>query len=200
MTCFIAGEFPLLDASIEPAASVARARTYFKGAAGDAFYYIEMTQTEGRYFGKLPRPRVEASPITYYLQSTTTEFEESQTQEIEAIVVQDKSECGDRVVAAIGPAGPVTVFSAATGAAILAPAGFAAVTASGLAVGIITVIAAAAAAAGVVGGVVAAPPAGGGGATPPPIVIVPSPIPTPPPIVIRADTDPGHHVPLIGVR
>jgi hypothetical protein len=184
VTCFLAGEFPLLDASIEPAASVARSRVYFKGAAGDAFYYIEMTQEAGRYFGKLPRPRVEASPITYYLQSTTTEFEESQTQEIEAIVVQDKSECGDRVVAAIGPAGPVTVFSAATGAAILAPAGFAAVTASGLAVGIITVIAAAAAAAGVVGGVVAAPPAGGGTATPPPIVIVPSPIPTPAPIVI----------------
>jgi len=184
VTCFLAGEFPLLDASIEPAASVARSRVYFKGAAGDAFYYIEMTQDQGRYFGKLPRPRVEASPITYYLQSTTTEFEESQTQEIEAIVVQDKSECGDRVVAAVGPAGPVTVFSAATGASILAPAGFAAVTASGLAVGIITVIAAAAAAAGVVGGVVAAPPAGGGGATPPPIVVVPSPIPTPPPLII----------------
>jgi hypothetical protein len=184
VTCFLAGEFPLLDASIEPAASVARSRVYFKGAAGDAFYYIEMTQDAGRYFGKLPRPRVEASPITYYLQSTTTEFEESQTQEIEAIVVQDKSECGDRVVAAVGPAGPVTVFSAATGASILAPAGFAAVTASGLAVGIITVIAAAAAAAGVVGGVVAAPPAGGGGATPPPIIVVPSPIPTPPPLII----------------
>ena len=184
VTCFLAGEFPLLDASIEPAASVARSRVYFKGAAGDAFYYIEMTQDQGRYFGKLPRPRVEASPITYYLQSTTTEFEESQTQEIEAIVVQDKSECGDRVVAAVGPAGPVTVFSAATGASILAPAGFAAVTASGLAVGIITVIAAAAAAAGVVGGVVAAPPASGGGSTPPPIVVVPSPIPTPPPLII----------------
>ena len=184
VTCFIAGEFPLLDASIEPAASVARARAYFKGAAGDAFYYVENTLTEGRYFFKLPRPRVEASPITYYLQSTTTEFEESQTQEIEAIVVQDKSECGDRVIAAIGPAGPVTVFSAATGAAILAPAGFAAVTASGLAVGLITVLAALAAAAGVVGGVVAAPPSGGGGATPPPIIIVPSPIPTPPPLII----------------
>ena len=185
VTCFIAGEFPLLDSSIEPSASVARARVYFKGAAGDAFYYIEMTQGEGRYFGKLPRPRVEASPITYYLQSTTTEFEESQTQEVEAIVVQDKAECGDRVVAAIGPAGPVTVFSAATGAAILAPAGFAAVTASGIAVGILTVLAALAAAAGVVGGVVSAPPAGGGGATPPPIVVGPSPIPAPPPIRIQ---------------
>ena len=29
-------------------------------------------RTQGRYFGKLPRPRVEASPITYYVQSTTT--------------------------------------------------------------------------------------------------------------------------------
>jgi hypothetical protein len=181
VTCFIAGEFPLLDSAIEPMASVARARVYFKGAAGDAFYYVEMTQDQGRYFGKLPRPRVEASPITYYLQSTTTEFEESQTQEIEAIVVQDKAECGDRKVAAIGPPGAVTVFSAATGASVLAPAGFAAVAASGLAVGLITVIAAAAAAAGVVGGVVVSP-GGGGGSTPPPIIVIPSPIPPPVPL------------------
>jgi hypothetical protein len=184
VTCFVAGEFPLLDAGIEPIASVARARVYFKGAQGDAFYYIEMTVDQGRYFGKLPRPRIEATPITYYVQSTTTEFEESQTQEIEAIVVQDKSECGDRKVAAFGPAGAVTVFSAATGASIGAPAGFAAMAASGLAVGIITVIAAAAAAAGVVGGVVVGAPGGGGGATPPPIVISPSPIPTPAPLPI----------------
>jgi hypothetical protein len=147
-----------------------------------------MSQETGRFFGKLPRPKVEASPLTYYLQATTTEFEESQTQEIEAIVVQDKSECGDRVVAAIGPAGPVTVFSAATGAAILAPAGFAAVTASGLAVGIITVIAAAAAAAGVVGGIVSAPPAGveaqrrAHRRVADPFPAVPGPLPTPIPV------------------
>jgi hypothetical protein len=182
VTCFVAGEFPLLDTGIEPVASVARARVYFKGSVGDSFYYVEMSLDQGRYFGKLPRPRVEASPITYYVQSTTTEFEESQTQEIEALVVQDKAECGDRKVAAIGPAGAVTVFSAATGASIIAPAGFAAVAASGLAVGAITVIAAAAAAAGVVGGVVVAPPGGGGGVAPPPIVINPSPIPTPTPL------------------
>jgi hypothetical protein len=189
VTCFLAGEFPLLDTSIEPIASVARARVYFKGAAGDSYYYVEMTQEQGRYFGKLPRPRVEASPITYYVQSTTTEFEESQTQEIEAIVVADRAECGDRKVAAVGPAGAVTVFSAATGASVLAPAGFAAVAASGLAVGVITVIAAAAAAAGVVGGVVVAPP-GGGGSSPPPIIINPSPIPTPEPLPIPTPIPP----------
>jgi hypothetical protein len=182
VTCFVAGEFPLLDADIEPIASVARARVYFKGAAGQAFYYVEMGQEGGRYLGKLPRPRLEASPITYYVQSTTTEFEESQTQEIEALVVKDKAECGDRKVAAFGPAGAVTVFSATTGVSILAPAGFAAAAASGLAVGAVTVIAGGAAAAGVVGGVVVGPGGGGGGATPPPIVVQPSPIPTPTPL------------------
>jgi hypothetical protein len=179
VTCFVAGEFPLLDAGIEPVSSVARARVYFKGAAGDAFYYVEMSQETGRYFGKLPRPRVEASPITYYVQSTTTEFEESQTREIEAIVVQDRVECGERKVAAFGPPGPVTVFSASTGVSILTPAGFA-TAASGLVVGVVTVIAAGAAAAGIVGGVVVGP-GSGATATPPPINPSPIPVPTPQP-------------------
>ena len=179
MTCFVAGEFPLLDADIEPVASVARARVYFKGTAGEGYYYVEMGQEQGRYFGKLPRPRVEASPITYYVQSTTTQFEESQTREIEAIVVKDKGECGDRKIAAFGPPGAITIFSATTGVSILAPAGFAAVAASGLAVGAVTVLAAGAAAAGIVGGVVGGGPGGGGIETPPPITPTPIPVPTP---------------------
>jgi len=188
VTCFVAGEFPLLDAGIEPLASVARARVYFKGAAGQAFYYVEMGQDQGRYFGKLPRPRVEASPITYYVQSTTTEFEESQTREIEAVVVTDKADCGDRKVAAFGPPGPITIFSASTGASILEPAGFAA-AASGLAVGIVAVIAGGAAAAGIVGGVVGNP-GGGSGPEPPPIIVQPSPIPTPTPLPVASPPPP----------
>jgi hypothetical protein len=180
VTCFVAGEFPLLDAGIEPVSSVARARVYFKGVSGEAFYFVEMSQETGRYFGKLPRPRVEASPITYYVQSTTTEFEESQTREIEAVVVQDKLECGDRKIAAFGPPGAVTVFSASTGVSILAPAGFAAAAASGLAVGAVTVIAGGAAAAGIVGGITGGP-GGGTTATPPPINPSPIPVPTPVP-------------------
>jgi hypothetical protein len=189
VTCFVAGEFPLLDAGIEPVASVARARLYFKGASGEAYYYVEMGQEEGRYYGKLPRPRVEASPITYYLQSTTTQFEESQTGEIEAIVVNDKEECGDRKIAAFGPPGAITIFSAATGVSVIAPAGFAAVAASGLAVGVVTVIAGGAAAAGIVGGIVVGP-GGGGTVTPPPIsptaIPVPTPIPKPTPTPVTA--------------
>jgi hypothetical protein len=188
VTCFVAGEFPLLDAGIEPLASVARARVYFKGAGGEAFYYVEMSQDQGRYFGKLPRPRIEGSPITYYVQSTTTEFEERQTREIEAVVVQDKAECGDRKVAAFGPPGGITIFSASTGVSVLAPAGFAAVAASGLAVGAVTVLAAGAAAAGVVGGITGNP--GAGGPTPPPIIVQPSPIPTPTPLPLGSPPPP----------
>ena len=92
VTCFVAGEFPLLDANIVPAESVARGRVYFRAAQGASFYYVEMTQETGTFFGKLPRPRIEASPITYYLQATTTEFEESQTPEIEAVVVEKKED------------------------------------------------------------------------------------------------------------
>jgi hypothetical protein len=167
VTCFVAGEFPLLDAGIEPTPNVARARVYFRAAQGTNFYYVEMTQDVGRFFGKLPRPKVEASPITYYLQATTTEFEESQTPEIEAIVVENKDDCGDRKVAAFGPPGEVTVFSAATGASI-APAGFAAGGAA-IAAGTIAAIAGGAAAAGITAGIITNP-------TPTP---VPTPTPTP---------------------
>jgi hypothetical protein len=182
VTCFVAGEFPLLDAGIQPLPSVARARVYFKAAQGSSFYYVEMTQDAGRFFGKLPRPKVEASPITYYLQSTTTEFEESQTTEIEAIIVEKKEDCGDRKIAAFGPPGEVTVFSAASGAAI-APLGFAAGGAA-IAAGTIALIVAGAAAAGVVTGVVVNPQPT---ITPPPIPITsitipPITLPTPIPI------------------
>jgi len=71
--CFVAGEFPLLDAGIDPADKVARARVYFKSALGDAYYYVEAAPGEGgRTFAKLPRPKVEASPITYYWRPSPT--------------------------------------------------------------------------------------------------------------------------------
>jgi hypothetical protein len=172
VTCFIAGEFPLLDAQIEPAASVARARVYFRSNLGNASYYVEMTQSDGKFQGKLPRPRLEASPITYYIQATSTEFGESQTPEIQAIVVKEAKDCEDRKVAAIGPPGPVQVFSAATGAAI-SPAGFAA---GGLAIagGALALIIGGAAAAGIAAAVNTFNPS-------PPPSPSPSPVPTPTP-------------------
>jgi hypothetical protein len=166
--CFVAGEFPLLDAAIEPPDKVSRARVYFKSAKGTDYFYVEMGPQEGRFFGKLPKPKIEASPILYYLQAVSSDFGEAQTPEVSVIVVEKKEDCEDRVIAAYGPPGPVQVFSAATGS-LATPVGFAA---GGLALtaGTIALIIGGAAAVGVGGGIIIDNP------TP-----LPTPIPTPTP-------------------
>lgn len=192
--CMVAGQFPLVDAVIEPASAVSRARVYFRSALSDTWFYVEMMPLEaGGFAGKLPRPKLEASPVTYYIQATTTTFGEAQTPEIQADVVESAEDCQDRRMAPAGPPGEVTVFSAATGTAI-APAGFAA---GGLALtaGTLAVVAGGAAAAGITAAVTVfnpeptPPPTSGGGPTPPPATPAPpttpspspSPEPTPPP-------------------
>jgi hypothetical protein len=178
VTCFIAGEFPLLDASLEPATTVARARIYFKSSLVSNYYYVEMTPAEGKFVGKLPRPRVEASPVTYYVQATTTDFAEMQLQEVSALVIANREDCPDDKVAAIGPPGEVTVFSAATGLAI-APAGFAAGAAGILGLGGLALLIGGAAAAGIATSVVVFNPESTPTASPSPTP--PTPTPEPPP-------------------
>ncbi len=178
--CMIAGQFPLVNARIEPAASVARARVYFKSAQSPNWYYVEAVTVEGLGFsGKLPRPKLEASPVTYYIQATTTEFGDAQIGEISSIVVNDAGECEDKALAPIGGPGEVTVFSAATGAAV-APAGFAA---GGLALtlGTLALVLGGAAAAGITAAVTVFNPEPTPPPTPPPAPPTPQPTPRPSP-------------------
>lgn len=186
MGCMIAGQFPLVNARLEPAASVARARVYFRSSQSPNWYYVEMTPMDGGGFsGKLPRPKVEASPVTYYIQGTTTDFGDAQIGEVPSIVVNDAGECEDRSLAPIGPPGEVTVFSAATGA-VMAPAGFA-VGGLALTLGTIALVVGGAAAAGITAAITVfnpepEPPA----PTPPtpePPAPAPSPSPSPSPVV-----------------
>ena len=191
--CMIAGQFPLVNARIEPSAGVARARVYFRSSQSPNWYYVEMAPAEGGGFsGKLPRPKIEASPVTYYIQATTTEFGDAQIGEIESIVVNDAGECEDKALAPLGPPGEVTVFSASTGAAI-APAGFAA---GGLALtlGTIALLIGGAAAAGITAAVTVfnpeptpTPPPPPASPTPPP---TPAPSPSPSPSPTPAPTPP----------
>jgi hypothetical protein len=187
VTCFIAGEFPLLDATVDPVANIARARIYFKSALIENYYYVEATPAEGKFIGKLPRPRTEASPVTYYFQATTTDFAEMQLKEVSALVVEKREDCPDDKVAAIGPPGEVTVFSAATGLAI-APAGFAAAAGGLLGLGGLALLVGGAAAAGLATTIVVfndTTPTPSPTPTPPtptpPTPPAPSPTPTPTP-------------------
>jgi hypothetical protein len=179
--CLVAGEYPLFDALINPSEIVARGRVFFKPGGSDEWYFVEMSLLpEGKFQAKLPRPRLEASPITYYVQATTTTFVESQTPEIQAIVVEHKEDCRDLPAAAFGSPGPVQVFSATSGAAISVP-GFAA---GGLAAaGLIAAIVGGAAAVGL-GTVIVNNPTPTPSPTPTPIppTSPPTPTPIPPPV------------------
>jgi hypothetical protein len=143
-----------------------------------------MTATEGVFNGKLPRPRIEASPIEYYIQATTAEFVEAQTPQVSARVVEKAEDCEGKV-AAYGPSGPVQVFSASTGAA-LNPAGFAA-GGIGIAAGTLALILGGAAAAGIAAAVTVfnpsptPSPSPSATATPHPPPPPPPPTPTPEP-------------------
>src|SRR5262249_26017847 len=131
----------------------------------------------GRFEGKLPRPKIEASPILYYIGAADALGNETKTAQFTAKVVNDKSECPDGNLAAVGGSGSVPVFSAATGAAIT-PAGFAA---SGLAVtaGLLALLLGGAASAGIAATVNVFNPQPTPNPTP-----TPSPTPTPKPTPI----------------
>jgi len=131
--CLIEGEPPLVEAVIDPAGDVARARVYFKSALASGFYFVVMTTTPTGFVGKLPRPKIAASPIHYYVEGATAGGATVKTPVISAVVVKDKAECPTgALVAAAGEGGNVAVYSATTGAQIT-PAGFAA---SGVALGV----------------------------------------------------------------
>jgi hypothetical protein len=197
--CLVAGEFPLFTADVQPAANVARARVFFKANASDEWFFVEMSQIpEGQFQGKLPKPRLEASPISYYLQATTTSFVDSQTPEIAAIVVRDKSECGNLFLAPFGAPGPVQVFSASSGAAIV-PAGFAA--GGLLTAGIVAAVVGGAAAVGIGAAIIVNPPEPTPTPTPVPTPL-PTPTPTPAPTPTPTPTPPpaGPPPPVSGIR
>ena len=147
--CMVAGANPQVDAGITPETTVQAGRVYFHSALGDSFYYVEMVPEGGRYVGVLPKPRLDAGPITYYVEGVGRDFAQSQTPEARAIVVEKPEDCKDKPVAALGPADPVRVFSVAGGTAI--PAGFTGVS-SVVAAGAGAATAGAAVAAGAAGG------------------------------------------------
>jgi hypothetical protein len=188
--CLVAGEFPILDAVILPAASVGRARLYFRSALSE-FYYSEMQPlpgVEGGFRGFMPKPTEAASPITYYLEAVTTQFGETKTPEYTAIVVSVKEECPENLaVAPFGEPPPGLAFFSAQTGALAIPTGFAA---GGLAAGLGT-----AALLALAGGAVAAAAAvvavtnNDPSPSPTPVPPTPTPVPTPRPTPTPTPTE-----------
>jgi hypothetical protein len=111
--CMIAGEFPQLDAIVQPADQVAKVRVYFKSALANDWYYVDAAPQAGNFVGVLPKPNVNAGPITYYFEAVSKDLTPMRSAEVSAKVVESAGACGDDKPAAIAAAGPAAVFGPA---------------------------------------------------------------------------------------
>ena len=124
--CVLAGEYPQFQGSIIPTSGVRRVRLFFHSALSPDFYYVESVLEGGRYVARIPRPRPEAGPISFYLDAAG-DSGQGRSADGEAIVVRKIEDCPrDRKAAPVAPGGPVSVFDVAGNAAF--PAGFEGVT------------------------------------------------------------------------
>ncbi len=173
--CLLADRFPRIEAHLEPAAAVSRARVYFRATGTQAWYFVEMKAAGDLFQGTLPKPKRETKGVDYYVEALDTAFREGRTQEFRPVVVGNAAACR-RLTMAATMASAQVVLGAAAGAPAV-PAGFAnagVVAASGSATGAASAASAAGgglstgALVGVIGGAAAvaggvAVAAGGGG-------------------------------------
>ena len=128
--CVVAGKFPRLEARIEPAASVGRARVHFRAEGSAAWYFVEMKAIVDAWVGVLPKPNATLTRFSYYLEVTGTRFEESRTAEYAPRVVKARAECEARtLVAAVSAIGPTLIGAPLGGPAM--PAGFVSLSPAG---------------------------------------------------------------------
>jgi hypothetical protein len=120
--CMVADQFPQVFAGIIPLEKVAKVRVYFKAAIGTAFYYVEMTRDGAQWLGRLPKPSLKASPITYYVEAYGPGFDVARSAEFTAVVHGNSCPSGEIAAPISSTSAPVTVYSLS--GATAAPTGF----------------------------------------------------------------------------
>ena len=143
--CMVQARFPLLDTILTPPEKVGQVKCYFKSKSSPYYYVLASTVAPGRFECRLPKPKVEAGPVTYYVEVSSTDYQVTQTPEREVVVVEKEADCGDKKMAAFGAGGAVTAFTGAGAAA----------TAVGFTAGAATIAGVSATTAAIVAGAVA---------------------------------------------
>jgi hypothetical protein len=149
----LADRFPVLEARLEPAPSVARARLLFRAGGETDWYYVEMVPERGLYEGILPRPLRTTRRIEYYFEANDRSLGETRSVDYSAAVVQPGQCAPELRVAAASASARVSVGALSSGAPALPP-GF-----SGL--GLVSMVAGATASPGAAGGAAAGAATGG---------------------------------------
>lgn len=129
--CLVAGQFPRLEACIDPRESVARARVYFRAAGSENWYYVDMIADVSRkrpetlcYAGVLPRPSKGIPKVEYYVEALDRSFTQVRTEEYDPDVVSDVKGCKRPLPPAPVVKSATVAVGTASSAASIVPAGF----------------------------------------------------------------------------
>ncbi|HUG54096.1 MAG TPA: hypothetical protein VMR21_10855, partial [Vicinamibacteria bacterium] len=124
--CVVAERHPQLQARIDPADGVARARVHFRTAADQPWYAVAMTAQGPAFTATLPRPKKTLESFQYYIEATSRAFSTARTPEHTAAVVGDGAGCqGMMAAGATGSTGMASILVEAPAGAPAVPAGFA---------------------------------------------------------------------------
>lgn len=92
--CVVAGQFPVIQATLQPPGHGARARVHFHGRGAASWYSVEMKATGGAAFeGILPQPLASLRGIEYYIEALATSFDERRSAEFDADVIAGSETC-----------------------------------------------------------------------------------------------------------
>jgi len=196
--CVVAGEFPVIAATLLPPDEVARARVYFHARGTSGWYFVEMKSAGGTAFeGILPQPLDTLDGMDYYIETLGSGFDQARSQEFSADVIRSSEICpsGRTKATMLSSVSSAIVVGAPEGASAI-PSGFANVgiagaaggAAGGVSTGVLLGIGGAGAGAVAIGVAVGGgdgDSSGSGSPTTPSAGGTPEPMPTPTPEPMR---------------
>ena len=91
--CMIADQSPQIEATVAPSWSVADVRVYFRSALSPDLYYIAAERQGDRYVASLPRPQLNAGPVTFYVEAASRAGVLARSAEDIASVVPNAMAC-----------------------------------------------------------------------------------------------------------
>ena len=156
----IADRSPQIEATVAPSANVADVRVYFHSALSPDLYYMTTQRQGDLYVASLPRPQINAGPITFFVEAAAKDGVISRSADSMAAVVPNAVACPAGLqTARVDPATTQLMIFSETGATAPA-AGFngisgvlagTALAAAGVAGTVASVVGGAAAAGGFLG-------------------------------------------------
>ena len=138
--CVVAEQFPRLEARLNPADSVGRARVFFRTEGGPSWYAVAMKREGDVFAAALPKPKKSLKQFHYYVEVADKAAATSRTEEYATDVVPGSAGCSKGMMAGVMsaasillevPAGAVAIPVGFSSAGVVAAAGSTATAAAG---------------------------------------------------------------------